>query len=182
VASGIPFNGMFLYVLSAPAWLGGALGLAPTQFFWFFVASVGGIMAGAALSGRLAGRVVPRRQVRWGFVVVGVATLANLALNMFLPPHAPWAVAWAIAPVALYSFGWSLLTPVVTLLVLEQAPQRRGMASSVHSSIGSGANAAVAGVLAPLVMHSAIGLALASAGLMLTGLLAWTWVKRRVTL
>ncbi|MCW5632990.1 MAG: multidrug effflux MFS transporter [Rubrivivax sp.] len=185
VASGIPFNGMFLYVLSAPAWLGGVLGLAPTQFFWFFVASVGGIMAGAALSGRLAGRVAPRRQVRWGFVVVGVATLVNLALNAFVPPPAvwgaAWGAAWAIAPVALYSFGWSLLTPVVTLLVLEQAPQRRGMASSVHSSIGSGANAVVAGVLAPLVMHSAVGLAVASAGLMLTGLLAWTWVKRRVT-
>ena len=31
-ASGIPFNGMFLYVLSAPVFLGEILGLAPTQF------------------------------------------------------------------------------------------------------------------------------------------------------
>jgi DHA1 family bicyclomycin/chloramphenicol resistance-like MFS transporter len=83
-------------------------------------------------------------------------------------------------PVAMYAFGWSLLTPVVTLLVLEQAPDRRGMASSVQSSIGSSANALVAGVIAPLVMHSALGLAVASLGLMLAGLLAWTWVKRRI--
>ena len=35
----------------------------------------------------------------------------------------------------------------------------------------------VAGVLAPLVMHSALGLALASAGLMSIGIVAWLWVK-----
>jgi DHA1 family bicyclomycin/chloramphenicol resistance-like MFS transporter len=176
VASGVPFNGMFLYVLSAPAWLGGLLRLEPTQFFWFFVVSVGGLMGGAWLSGRLAGRVRPRRQVRWGFVVVGVASLVNVALNAVWVPH----VAWAILPVAAYSFGWSLLTPVVTLLVIDQAPERRGMAASMHSSIGSGANALVAGVLAPLVMHSALGLALASFALMAAGLLAWTWVKGQV--
>ncbi len=177
VASGVPFNGMFLYVLSAPAWLGGLLKLEPTQFFWFFVISVAGIMAGAWFSGRLAGRIRPRQQVRWGFLVVGAASLVNVVLNGLFEPH----VAWAILPVAVYSFGWSLLTPVVTLLVIDQAPERRGMASSVHSSIGSGANALVAGVLAPLVMHSGLALALASFALMAAGLLAWTWVKRQVT-
>jgi DHA1 family bicyclomycin/chloramphenicol resistance-like MFS transporter len=177
VASGVPFNGMFLYVLSAPAWLGGLLKLQPTQFFWFFVVSVAGIMAGAWLSGRLAGRMRPRQQVRWGFLVVGGASVVNVALNAVFELHA----AWAILPVAVYSLGWSLLTPVVTLLVIDQAPERRGMAASVQSSIGSGANALVAGVLAPLVMHSALGLALASFGLMAAGLLAWTWVKRQVT-
>ena len=177
VASGVPFNGMFLYVLSAPAWLGGVLGLAPSQFFWFFFLSVGGIMAGAWLSGRFAGRMRPRHQVRWGFAIAGAAALANVVLNAAFEPH----VAWAVWPVALYSLGWSLLTPAVTLLVLEQAPERRGMASSVHSSIGSGANALVAGVLAPLVMHSALGLALASLALLVMGLVAWTWVKRQVS-
>ena len=57
LASGIPFNGMFLYVLSAPAWLGGLLHLGPTEFFWFFCLSIAGIMSGAWLSGRLAGRM-----------------------------------------------------------------------------------------------------------------------------
>ena len=52
LASGVPFNGMFLYVLSAPAWLGGHLQLAPTQFFWFFCLSIGGIMAGACFVGQ----------------------------------------------------------------------------------------------------------------------------------
>ncbi|WP_397535939.1 multidrug effflux MFS transporter, partial [Roseateles sp.] len=59
LASGIPFNGMFLYVLAAPVFLGEHLGLAPTQFYWFFCFTIGGIMSGAWVSGRLAGRIAP---------------------------------------------------------------------------------------------------------------------------
>jgi hypothetical protein len=36
-------------VLSAPAYLGELLGLAPTQFFWLFIFTISGIMAGAWL-------------------------------------------------------------------------------------------------------------------------------------
>jgi DHA1 family bicyclomycin/chloramphenicol resistance-like MFS transporter len=42
LASGIPFNGMFLYVLSTPVFLGEILQLAPEQFFWFFLLSIAG--------------------------------------------------------------------------------------------------------------------------------------------
>ena len=115
--------------------------------------------------------------MRWGFFIIGAASFANLVLNHLFTPHA----GWAILPVATYSFGWALLTPVVTLLVLDQAPDRRGLAASVHSCLGSLANALVAGVLAPLVMHSVQGLAWAALGLMALGLLAWSWVKRQVT-
>ena len=47
LASGIPFNGMFLYVLSAPVFLGEHLHLQPRQFFWFFILTIAGIMGGA---------------------------------------------------------------------------------------------------------------------------------------
>ncbi|MCA0242064.1 MAG: multidrug effflux MFS transporter [Proteobacteria bacterium] len=176
VASGIPFNGMFLYVLSTPVFLGEHLQLAPTQFFWFFVCTVSGVMGGAWASGRLAGKVAPRVQVRWGYRVMMGISLLNVALTALLPPHP----AWAIVPIAIYAFGWSMMTPVVTLLLLELVPERRGMASSVQSSLGSLANGVVAGVLAPLVMHSPLALAVASLLLGGAGLLAWTWVKRRL--
>lgn len=39
--------------------------------------------------------------------------------------------------------------------------------------VGSAANAVVAGVLVPLVMHSALALACASLGLLLVGWSAW---------
>ena len=176
VASGVPFNGMFLYVLSAPVFLGEHLKLEPMQFFWFFSLSVAGIMGGAWWSGRLAGRIKPQLQIRWGFTVMLAVSVLNVALNLVFEPHA----AWALLPVALYSFGWALMVPVVTLMVLDLVPDRRGMASSVQACIGSLANAAVAGVLAPLVMHSAVALAVTSLALMAVGLLAWIWVQSRV--
>ena len=74
LASGIPFNGMFLYVLSAPVFLGEHLALAPTQFFWFFVLTISGIMGGALVSGRMAGRLAPKQQIKYGFaIMLGIA-------------------------------------------------------------------------------------------------------------
>ncbi|HOM14048.1 MAG TPA: multidrug effflux MFS transporter [Rubrivivax sp.] len=177
LASGIPFNGMFLYVLSAPVWLGEILQLRPTQFFWFFCMSVSGIMLGAWLSGRLAGRIKPRYQIRRGFVIMLATSLANVALNLSGAPH-PF---WAMLTVSIFSFGWALMVPVVTLLVLDLVPERRGMASSVQAFVGSMANGLVAGVIAPLVMHSAPALALTSIGMLSIGIAAWFWVKPRVT-
>ena len=176
LASGLPFNGMFLYVLSAPVFLGDHLKLLPTQFFWFFVVNIAGIMGGAWLSGRLAGRVKARHQIRHGFVIMLAVSLLNVALNLVFEPH--WA--WAMLPVGIFSFGWSLMVPVVTLLALDQVPERRGMASSVQSCLASLANAAVAGVLAPLVMHSTLALAVASLAMMNIGVVAWIWVKPRL--
>ena len=176
LASGIPFNGMFLYVLSAPVFLGEHLHLQPTQFFWFFCFSIGGIMGGAWLSGRLAGKIRPKHQIRRGFAIMLAVSALNVTLNLLLPPS-PF---WALPVISAFAFGWALMVPVVTLLVLDQAPDRRGMASSLQACIGSAANGLVAGVVVPLVMHSTLSLALASMGMMGIGLAAWLWVKREV--
>lgn len=177
LASGIPFNGMFLYVLAAPVFLGEHLGLAPTQFFWFFCFTIGGIMSGAWLSGRLAGRIAPKRQIRHGFAIMLAMALLNVVLNLLAAP----SVWWALPVIALFAFGWSLMVPVVTLMVLDQNPERRGMASSLQAAIGSAANGLVAGLLVPLVMHSTLGLALASLGMMSVGLVAWLLIKRELS-
>ncbi len=176
LASGIPFNGMFLYVLSAPVFLGEHLKLGPGQFYWFFCLSIAGIMSGAWLSGRLAGRIDPKDQIRYGFVIMGTISLVNVAANLLFTAEA-W---WAMWPIAIFSFGWSLMVPVVTLMVLDLVPSRRGMASSVQAFIGSMANGLVAGVIAPLVMHSAPMLALTSLAMMSVGVFAWLWVKPRM--
>ncbi|MBK6851594.1 MAG: multidrug effflux MFS transporter [Burkholderiales bacterium] len=176
LASGVPFNGMFLYVLSAPVYLGELLGLAPTEFYWFFLLNIGGIMVGAWLSGRLAGRLSRRRQVRAGFIILIVATITNLIGNLGFTMTFPWA----LLPITLYSLGWALLVPAVTLMVLDLFPDRRGMASSLQATVGSAANALVAGVAAPLVMHDAGGLAVVSALFMMVGFVAWQYVKRNL--
>ena len=175
LASGVPFNGLFLYVLSAPAFLGDILQLRPTQFFWFFVLSIGGIMAGSWLSGRMAGKVKPKNQIMQGFrIMLGVSAI-NVVANAVLTPNA-W---WSLWPVTVFAFGWALMVPVVTLLVLDLYPARRGMASSLQAVVGSTANGIVAGIVAPLVMHSALGLAIMSTAFMAVGLLAWLWLRRR---
>ncbi|MDQ0024078.1 DHA1 family bicyclomycin/chloramphenicol resistance-like MFS transporter [Variovorax paradoxus] len=171
-ASGVPFNGMFLYVLAAPAFLGDHLALAPTQFFWFFLLTIGGIMSGAWASGRMAGKVAPKRQIRDGFLIMLVTSLVNVVANSLFTAHA----AWALWPLAVFAFGWALMVPVVTLLVLDLHPERRGMASSLQAVIGSTANGIVAGVVAPLVMHSTLALALTSTLMLGIGLVAWVWL------
>jgi MFS transporter, DHA1 family, multidrug resistance protein len=176
LASGIPFNGMFLYVLSAPVFLGEHLQLTPGHFFWFFLLTISGIMGGAWLSGRLAGKVQPKQQIRWGFTVMLTISLLNMVLNLFFVP----TVHWAMFPIAVFSFGWALMVPVVTLMVLDLVPERRGMASSLQAFVGSMANGLVAGVIAPLVMHSTKNLAIASLLMMSVGLVAWIWVKPRL--
>ncbi len=176
LASGIPFNGMFLYVLAAPVFLGQHLQFEPTQFFWFFLCSIGGIMGGAAVSGRLAGKLPPKRQIMRGFRIMLAVSVLNILLNLF----APLKAFWALPLVGLFAFGWAMMVPVVTLLVLDQVPERRGMASSLQACIGSAANGVVAGLLVPLVMHSTVALALASASMMLIGLVAWYGVRRSI--
>jgi DHA1 family bicyclomycin/chloramphenicol resistance-like MFS transporter len=175
LASGVPFNGMFLYVLCAPAFLGEHLGLAPTQFFWFFILTISGIMGGAWASGRLAGRFTPQRQIRWGFQIMLAVSLLNAAANFMFEPHA----GWALIPIAVFAFGWALMVPVVTLLVLDMFPERRGLASSLQAVIGSTANGIVAGAVSPLVMHSTRALALTSLAFLAVGLVAWMVVQKR---
>ena len=96
LASGVPFNGMFLYVLAAPAFLGEHLDLAPTEFFWFFLLTIAGIMGGAWVSGRLAGKIAPKRQIRHGFLIMVLVSLVNVAANSLFAPSA----AWALLPIA----------------------------------------------------------------------------------
>jgi DHA1 family bicyclomycin/chloramphenicol resistance-like MFS transporter len=174
LASGIPFNSMFMYVMAAPEFLGRHLGLAPTQFFWFFLCTIGGIMGGAFWSGRAAGKMKPASQVRRGFTLMAIAMLANLLLMGLAPQHA----IWSLPIIGIFSLGWAFMVPVVTIMVLDENPERRGMASSLQSAIAAAANAVVAGALVPLVMHSLFGLAVMSASYLLIGMVAWRIVYK----
>ena len=132
-------------------------------------------MIGAWLSGRMAGRLAPKRQIKYGFAIMLLIAVLNLGANWLFKAH----VAWAIFPIAIFAFGWALMVPVVTLLVLDLHPERRGMASSLQAFIGASANGLVAGILAPLVMHSTVLLAASSLAMMCVGLVAWVYLHRR---
>ena len=154
LASGMPFNGMFLYVLSAPVFLGEHLQLAPDAVLLVLHAHHRrhhGRRLGVGAAGRAHQAAAPDPP-RLASIML-VVSLLNVALNLLFEPH--WA--WAMLPIAVFSFGWSLMVPVVTLLVLDQVPDRRGMASSVQACLAAWPMPLVAGVLVPLVMHSHAG-------------------------
>jgi DHA1 family bicyclomycin/chloramphenicol resistance-like MFS transporter len=52
------------------------------------------------------------------------------------------------------------------------------LARYIVATLSHGANPSVAGVISPLVMHSALALALTSMGLMSIGLVSWIVVNR----
>lgn len=174
-AIALSFNGFFIYVVSAPKFLLEHLGVSAQSFFWLFVPAMAGLMAGNWLSARLAGKVSSRRTILLGFGAMMVAALANLILNALWPPALPWAVL----PQAVYLFGVSLAMPVLTVRILDQFPDRRGLVSSCQGATQTGVNAITASVLAPLFWDSALGLAVAMILFMAIGMLSFAFRRSR---
>ncbi|NLD68097.1 MAG: multidrug effflux MFS transporter, partial [Limnobacter sp.] len=68
--------------------------------------------------------------------------------------------------------------PVVTLMVLDLHPTRRGMASSLQSCVASIANGLVSGLIAPLVMGSTVAMSATALAMLVIGLGAWLYLRR----
>jgi DHA1 family bicyclomycin/chloramphenicol resistance-like MFS transporter len=166
------FGALFLYIASAPAFVLDLLRLNERSFAWFFVPMIGGMMLGAFVSGRIAGRVDGRRQTVIGFACCGVAAVANVAYNLLV---AEPSVPWAVLPMMLNSFGIALVFPILTLAILDMYPRQRGSASSLQAFTGLVSNAVIAGALSPLLSHNALHLALGAAGFSLLGWAFWRW-------
>lgn len=149
------FAGLFLYVAAAPVFLTEHLGLGPDQFAWQFIPAVAGIFLGALVSNRLAGKVSVSRHVGFGFCFVLGACVFNVAYHALFPPALPWSVL----PLMFYGFGFSVIAPVVTLLVIDLFPEMRGLVSSCQSFTQTMLGAFVAGVLAPSLSHTPLWLA-----------------------
>ena len=169
------FGALFLYIASAPAFVLDHLRLNERQFAWFFVPMIGGMMLGAFLSGRIAGRVSGLRQVGIGFACCGAAAVANVAYNLLVPEP---TVPWAVMPMMLNSFGIALVFPILTLAILDMYPRQRGSASSLQAFTGLVSNALIAGVLSPWLSHAPLHLALGAACFTLAGWGIWRWEAR----
>ena len=169
------FSALFLYIASAPAFVMDLMGLNERQFGWFFVPMISGMMLGAYMSGRTAGRISGARLANIGFAYCGVGAAINVGYNLAVPvPSLPWAVL----PMAIGAFGIALVFPILTLAVLDMYPRQRGSASSLQAFTGLVMNAIVAGVLSPLLSHKGLHLALGGALFTLLGWLFWRWEMR----
>ncbi len=167
-AVSLNFAGFFIYVLSAPVFLMTHLGLPETGFLWLFGPAMGGMMVGAGLSGRLAGKITPSRTILIGFTVMGSAATFNLIVNLTLPPGLPWSVM----PIFVYTTGMSLAMPSLTLFALDPFPAQRGLAASCQTFFQSGFNSLSAALIAPALWGSTLTMAFGMAGLLLVGALS----------
>ncbi|HUP31142.1 MAG TPA: multidrug effflux MFS transporter [Usitatibacter sp.] len=169
LAAGFNFNAFFLYIVSAPVFLGQHLGLGPQQYAWLFVPCIVGIMLGAQLSGRAAGRHSPTATVARAYGFMVVAAFVNLAYAFLATPTIPWAVI----PLAIFGIGFAMAMPSISLITLDLFPTRRGMAASLQGFVSGMVNVLTAGVISPLLWDHPRWLALGMVAMMATGLASW---------
>ena len=168
-AIALNFAAFFLYIASAPAVIYTLLGMGESQFAWLFVPGISGVILGAFLSGRLAGKLAPRRTVLYGYGVMLVAASFNLVYNMLYAPALPWTVL----PVMVYAIGMALVMPSITLLLLDMFPDNRGLAASLQAAQQSFFSGLAAGLLSPHVSGTGFGLAAGMAVLLAGGFTCW---------
>ena len=177
-ANAFNFAGFFLYVASAPAVVYNLLGLGPTEFAWMFVPGILGIVIGAFVSGRLAGKVAPRAMVRVAYVVMFAAAAYNLVYHALFPPALPWTVL----AIMMYTIGMALATPAMTLFMLDMFPLNRGLAASLQSAQQSFFSGLAAGFMSPFLSATALGLASGMVTMLICGAACWTayaWLTKR---
>ncbi len=174
ISSSVNFAGLFLYISSAPRIVRELLQLPASGFPWLFLPVVAGLVGGAWLSGRMAGRRSVAFTVRTGYGVMLLACALHLMLALAFPaPRLPWSML----PLVLQGVGVQLAFPTITLLLLDRFPQQRGGISSMQAFASLLLCSVVAGVLSPLLSVSMLPLALGASGLTVTGFAAWCWYR-----
>ena len=168
LAVGLNFAGFFLYIASAPVFILQHLQLDEHEFGWLFIPAVSGIVLGAFISGRLAGKCSLRSTVQYAFMISFAAATLNVLYNLTPLPGLP-----SVLIIMLYATGMSLAMPSISLLNLELYPRNRGMVSSLQGFIHTMGSTLAAGLLSPWLAHSPLLLALGMLGCLLGGGLAW---------
>ena len=173
-AMGFNFNAFFLYIVSAPAFLGEHLRLGPQEYAWLFVPSIAGIMIGAQISGRSAGKIPPVRMLSLSYRFMLTAAVGNVLYAFAVPPSVPWAMV----PIFFFAIGFAMAMPSLSLITLDLFPTRRGMAASLQGFVSGMVNTLTAGLVSPALWHSTRWLALGMLAMTLTGLGSWLAYRR----
>lgn len=168
------FAGSFLYISSAPIFMGTLMQRGAQDYWMLFVPLVGGMIAGSWLAGRLA-HWPARRTIRLGYAIGTLGWIINLALSL-LP--STQGLPWAVAALPLANFGMAIAFPVIQLTMLQTFPHARGSAASVQGFASMVVGAVNAGVLAPLLAQRLVTLASGSLALFLTAWMLWAFYLR----
>ncbi len=174
LAVGFNFNAFFLYIVSAPVFLGEHLHLGPQEYAWLFLPCIVGIMIGAQISGRSAGRLTPMQTVKRAYLFMAAASFCNLVYAIAVPPSIPWAVI----PLMVYGIGFAMAMPSITIITLDLFPTRRGMAASLQGFVSGMVNTLTAGIISPALSRDTVWLAAGMFAMMACGAASWTLYLR----
>lgn len=171
IGAAFNFAGMFLYIGSSSLFMVELLGKGEQDFWILFVPLIGGMVLGAWVAGRLAGRVDDAKLATTGFGIALAGGGANLLFALL--PATRAQLPWSVVALPVLSFGVAIAFPILTVNLLTAFPEVRGAASSVQTFVSLTLNAVLAGAIAPLVGTSLAGLATTAIGFSLIGLLIW---------
>ena len=169
------FAAFFLYIASAPSFLIDLLGVSSYGFAWLFMPMIGGVMIGALVSGRAAGKLSPARTIGVGYLFMFAGATIQMAVAWYVAP----AVQWHVLPIMIYTMGSSIVMPSATLLLLDLFPTMRGMASSLQGFVHFVLAAVNAGTIAPFLAQSLKGLAAGMAGFTVLSVALWVIYRQR---
>lgn len=180
-ATGLTFAGLFLYVGGAAIFVVELLGKGETDFWVFFVPTVGGLILGSWVSSRSAGRISGRTLISGGMSVAVAAAGINVLLAV-LPTAA--RLPWAVVGPAVMAFGIATTFPTLQLALLDMFPRGRGAVTSASTFLVLMLNATITGFLVPVVTDSVLDLATTSLVFVVAGAMCWMWhvaLDRRAT-
>jgi DHA1 family bicyclomycin/chloramphenicol resistance-like MFS transporter len=169
------FAAFFLYIASAPSFLIDLLGVSSYGFAWLFIPMIGGVMIGALVSGRAAGKLSAARTIGLGYLLMFAGATIQMTVAWYVAP----AVQWHVLPIMIYTMGSSIVMPSATLLLLDLFPTMRGMASSLQGFVHFVLAAVNAGTIAPFLAQSLKGLAAGMAGFTVLSVALWVLYRQR---
>jgi DHA1 family bicyclomycin/chloramphenicol resistance-like MFS transporter len=159
LAGGLHFASVIAYIGAAPAIVLERWQLGETQFAMLFIPVIGGFVAGAFASGRMAGRISPRAQCQTGYVISAIGGLTAstvLALSPVVPIPVQQLLIFTTA------FGVQVVSPIIALRLLDLFPDTRGSVSSVQAFVAIMIAAATMGIAVPALHGSLLLLAVGS--------------------
>ncbi|NWJ45823.1 MAG: Bcr/CflA family multidrug efflux MFS transporter [Chloroflexi bacterium] len=126
LSSGLAFGGMFAYIAGSPFVLEGIFGLSPQMFSLIFALNALGIVITSQISGRLVGKVKPRKLLGLGLnsaliggLLLALVIVTNIGLGGVLP-----ALFLVVASIG-------LIAPNATALAMAENAKIAGSASAL---------------------------------------------------
>jgi DHA1 family bicyclomycin/chloramphenicol resistance-like MFS transporter len=134
-------GGTFAYIAGSSFVLQNVYGLSAQVYGVVFALNACGLIIGAQVNGRLAGRIGPS-----ALLTAGLSTMAVSGAVLVLIVLSGGGLAGVITALFVVMFGWGFVGPNAVALALERYPQSAGAASAVLGSF----QFLVASIAAPL--------------------------------